>query len=149
MATSWTAGVWTLLAALGLLSVCRFGYCEASRTTSPTSGGRKEDHGPSSLERVKRGWVWNQFFVVEEYTGTEPLYVGKVRRPFYYYHSCVSGAFLKAIFWTSTFRKIAQKVPYLTPTNLDVPQRPRCVKYSRHPRWGKPHKILRNVDRQS
>lgn len=28
--------------------------------------------------RVKRGWVWNQFFVVEEYTGTEPLYVGKV-----------------------------------------------------------------------
>uniref|UniRef100_A0A674NJN4 Cadherin 22 n=1 Tax=Takifugu rubripes TaxID=31033 RepID=A0A674NJN4_TAKRU len=78
MATSWTAGVWTLLAALGLLSVCRFGYCEASRTSSPTSGGRKEDHGPSSLERVKRGWVWNQFFVVEEYTGTEPLYVGKI-----------------------------------------------------------------------
>jgi len=32
-----------------------------------------------SHERVKRGWVWNQFFVVEEYTGTEPLYVGKVR----------------------------------------------------------------------
>uniref|UniRef100_H3C5R5 Cadherin-22 n=1 Tax=Tetraodon nigroviridis TaxID=99883 RepID=H3C5R5_TETNG len=32
----------------------------------------------SSLERVKRGWVWNQFFVVEEYTGTEPLYVGKI-----------------------------------------------------------------------
>lgn len=30
--------------------------------------------------RVKRGWVWNQFFVVEEYTGTEPLYVGKVRK---------------------------------------------------------------------
>ncbi|XP_064420228.1 cadherin-22 [Latimeria chalumnae] len=29
-------------------------------------------------ERVKRGWVWNQFFVVEEYTGTEPLYVGKI-----------------------------------------------------------------------
>ncbi|KFV68389.1 Cadherin-22, partial [Dryobates pubescens] len=28
--------------------------------------------------RVKRGWVWNQFFVVEEYTGTEPLYVGKI-----------------------------------------------------------------------
>nr|XP_008519892.1 PREDICTED: cadherin-22 [Equus przewalskii] len=25
-----------------------------------------------------RGWVWNQFFVVEEYTGTEPLYVGKI-----------------------------------------------------------------------
>uniref|UniRef100_A0A8B9KQ30 Cadherin 22 n=1 Tax=Astyanax mexicanus TaxID=7994 RepID=A0A8B9KQ30_ASTMX len=31
-----------------------------------------------SHERVKRGWVWNQFFVVEEYTGTDPLYVGKI-----------------------------------------------------------------------
>lgn len=29
--------------------------------------------------RLKRSWVWNQFFVLEEYTGTEPLYVGKVR----------------------------------------------------------------------
>ncbi|XP_069740973.1 cadherin-22-like isoform X2 [Narcine bancroftii] len=28
--------------------------------------------------RAKRGWVWNQFFIVEEYTGTEPLYVGKI-----------------------------------------------------------------------
>ncbi|XP_059803490.1 cadherin-7a isoform X1 [Hypanus sabinus] len=28
--------------------------------------------------RVKRGWVWNQFFVLEEYTGTDPLYVGKL-----------------------------------------------------------------------
>lgn len=28
--------------------------------------------------RVKRGWVWNQFFVLEEYTGLEPLYIGKV-----------------------------------------------------------------------
>ncbi|XP_072306514.1 cadherin-20-like [Eucyclogobius newberryi] len=28
--------------------------------------------------RVKRGWVWNQFFVLEEYTGLEPLYIGKL-----------------------------------------------------------------------
>ncbi|XP_078056149.1 cadherin-20-like [Mustelus asterias] len=28
--------------------------------------------------RMKRGWVWNQFFVLEEYTGSEPLYVGKL-----------------------------------------------------------------------
>lgn len=79
MAPSWTAGAWTLLAALGLLSCCSFSWCEASRTSSSTSGGSTQDQGPSSLERVKRGWVWNQFFVVEEYTGTEPLYVGKVR----------------------------------------------------------------------
>uniref|UniRef100_A0A8B9K5P8 Uncharacterized protein n=1 Tax=Astyanax mexicanus TaxID=7994 RepID=A0A8B9K5P8_ASTMX len=31
-----------------------------------------------NLQRQKRNWVWNQFFVLEEYTGTDPLYVGKV-----------------------------------------------------------------------
>lgn len=30
------------------------------------------------LHRHRRSWVWNQFFVLEEYTGNEPLYVGKV-----------------------------------------------------------------------
>uniref|UniRef100_A0A8C7MWI5 Cadherin 7 n=1 Tax=Oncorhynchus kisutch TaxID=8019 RepID=A0A8C7MWI5_ONCKI len=29
-------------------------------------------------DRHKRSWVWNQFFVLEEYTGEEPLYVGKL-----------------------------------------------------------------------
>ncbi|KAI1891042.1 hypothetical protein AGOR_G00159800 [Albula goreensis] len=46
--------------------------------TSDASKGRAKDQGLMSHERVKRGWVWNQFFVVEEYTGTEPLYVGKI-----------------------------------------------------------------------
>ncbi|XP_061893800.1 cadherin-22-like [Entelurus aequoreus] len=68
MASVWT--FWTLLAAWGLLG-CR---CQASRTSGPSKG----EQGASSVERVKRGWVWNQFFVVEEYTGTEPLYVGKI-----------------------------------------------------------------------
>uniref|UniRef100_A0A8C1UXG9 Cadherin 7b n=1 Tax=Cyprinus carpio TaxID=7962 RepID=A0A8C1UXG9_CYPCA len=31
-----------------------------------------------TLQRQKRNWVWNQFFVLEEYTGTDPLYVGKL-----------------------------------------------------------------------
>lgn len=31
------------------------------------------------LNRVKRGWMWNQFSMQEEYTGTEYLYIGKVR----------------------------------------------------------------------
>jgi len=38
----------------------------------------------SSAQRVKRGWVWNQFFVLEEYMGSEPQYVGKVI--FYYFY---------------------------------------------------------------
>ncbi|XP_015680954.1 cadherin-22 [Protobothrops mucrosquamatus] len=40
--------------------------------------GAPGDGGLPGAGRVKRGWVWNQFFVVEEYTGTEPLYVGKI-----------------------------------------------------------------------
>ncbi|KAJ8393706.1 hypothetical protein AAFF_G00057590 [Aldrovandia affinis] len=31
-----------------------------------------------TLRRARRGWVWNQFFVLEEYTGLEPLYIGKL-----------------------------------------------------------------------
>lgn len=40
---------------------------------------RSSDPGPREvLHRPRRSWVWNQFFVLEEYTGNEPLYVGKV-----------------------------------------------------------------------
>lgn len=49
----------------------------AAGTPAPAPGARQD--GALGVGRVKRGWVWNQFFVVEEYTGTEPLYVGKVK----------------------------------------------------------------------
>lgn len=53
----------------------------AMRTAVEGPGlGQPGDPALLATGRVKRGWVWNQFFVVEEYTGTEPLYVGKVRR---------------------------------------------------------------------
>lgn len=29
-------------------------------------------------KRVKRGWMWNQFSVMEEYTGTDNQYIGRV-----------------------------------------------------------------------
>ncbi|XP_063318228.1 cadherin-12-like isoform X1 [Pelmatolapia mariae] len=34
--------------------------------------------GRLGAHRIKRGWVWNQFFVLEEYMGSEPQYVGKL-----------------------------------------------------------------------
>ncbi|XP_062859012.1 cadherin-12 [Trichomycterus rosablanca] len=34
--------------------------------------------GNGGFQRVKRGWVWNQFFVLEEYMGSDPQYVGKL-----------------------------------------------------------------------
>lgn len=50
----------------------------AAGTPAPAAPGAPQE-GALGTGRVKRGWVWNQFFVVEEYTGTEPLYVGKVK----------------------------------------------------------------------
>ncbi|XP_053430598.1 cadherin-22 isoform X3 [Nycticebus coucang] len=53
------------------------GHLWAAGTPAPSAPGARQD-GALGAGRVKRGWVWNQFFVVEEYTGTEPLYVGKI-----------------------------------------------------------------------
>lgn len=33
------------------------------------------------LQRSKRGWMWNQFFLLEEYAGNDHQYVGKVTCP--------------------------------------------------------------------
>uniref|UniRef100_A0A3P9J7C5 Cadherin-12 n=1 Tax=Oryzias latipes TaxID=8090 RepID=A0A3P9J7C5_ORYLA len=32
-----------------------------------------------TLKRVKRGWMWNQFSVMEEYTGTDYQYIGRLQ----------------------------------------------------------------------
>lgn len=39
---------------------------------------RQRRQGRPRIQRIKRGWVWNQFFVLEEYMGSDPQYVGKV-----------------------------------------------------------------------
>lgn len=38
--------------------------------------GRAEPPGPRS--RSRRSWIWNQFFVIEEYAGPEPVLIGRV-----------------------------------------------------------------------
>ncbi|XP_051562552.1 cadherin-22-like [Myxocyprinus asiaticus] len=77
MAPYWRAGAQALAISLGILQC--FGWLSAQTVrTSVGISGRNPDQSPMFHERVKRGWVWNQFFVVEEYTGTEPLYVGKI-----------------------------------------------------------------------
>ncbi|KAG7488251.1 hypothetical protein MATL_G00033630 [Megalops atlanticus] len=43
----------------------------AATMTEAESSGR-------ILQRSKRGWMWNQFFLLEEYTGTDYQYVGKL-----------------------------------------------------------------------
>uniref|UniRef100_A0A8C2C1U4 Cadherin-12 n=1 Tax=Cyprinus carpio TaxID=7962 RepID=A0A8C2C1U4_CYPCA len=49
---------------------------EWPRQTGPSAAGR--NGGSRGFQRVKRGWVWNQFFVLEEYMGSDPQYVGKL-----------------------------------------------------------------------
>ncbi|XP_011535391.1 cadherin-24 isoform X1 [Homo sapiens] len=39
--------------------------------------GSREHPGPALL-RTRRSWVWNQFFVIEEYAGPEPVLIGKL-----------------------------------------------------------------------
>ncbi|XP_051996721.1 cadherin-22-like [Xyrauchen texanus] len=77
MAPRWRGGARILAATLGILQCCVWLSAQTIRTSVGISG-RSPDQSLMSHERVKRGWVWNQFFVVEEYTGTEPLYVGKI-----------------------------------------------------------------------
>lgn len=54
----------------------------------------EEEHAGRSplLRREKRGWVWNQFFVLEEYTGLEPLYIGKVSLDYTHVHVLARGS---------------------------------------------------------
>ncbi|XP_007956281.1 cadherin-9 [Orycteropus afer afer] len=47
-------------------------YLPSKRTVDLT-----KDNG-KMLRRSKRGWMWNQFFLLEEYTGTDTQYVGKL-----------------------------------------------------------------------
>uniref|UniRef100_A0A3Q3VW40 Cadherin domain-containing protein n=1 Tax=Mola mola TaxID=94237 RepID=A0A3Q3VW40_MOLML len=74
------SGIYIALALLALLFPLRQRGCWGM---NPSSGDLEKsphsDPGPwEVLHRHKRSWVWNQFFVLEEFTGNEPLYVGKL-----------------------------------------------------------------------
>ncbi|XP_032407578.1 cadherin-7 [Xiphophorus hellerii] len=76
------SGICRALALLVLLFVLRGRGC-CCWGLSPSSGDgekslRSDPDSWEALHRNKRSWVWNQFFVLEEYTGNEPLYVGKL-----------------------------------------------------------------------
>lgn len=80
-----------------------------SGSARPLTEGPEDNLSDKLHQRMKRSWVWNQFFVLEEYTGTDPLYVGKVRAApegclVEYMHLCTRrpwqnmGSFSKCIF---------------------------------------------------
>lgn len=41
--------------------------------------GRNQQKWEISRSRRRRSWIWNQFFVIEEYAGPEPVLIGRVR----------------------------------------------------------------------
>ncbi|KAG7455070.1 hypothetical protein MATL_G00252560 [Megalops atlanticus] len=51
----------------------RHGPLKVTRNQTKLPDGEKEVH-----HRPKRGWIWNQFFVLEEHIGLDPQYVGKL-----------------------------------------------------------------------
>ncbi|XP_057168379.1 cadherin-10 isoform X3 [Ursus arctos] len=70
---------------LFLLWVCLPHFCSPEimfrRTPVPQKrilGARVPRSDGKILHRQKRGWMWNQFFLLEEYTGSDYQYVGKL-----------------------------------------------------------------------
>ncbi|KAM7401403.1 hypothetical protein PAMA_005544 [Pampus argenteus] len=47
--------------------------------TERGGGTEAEIRGDEVLKRVRRGWMWNQFFLQEEYTGSDYQYIGKLQ----------------------------------------------------------------------
>ncbi|XP_033707238.1 cadherin-24 isoform X1 [Tursiops truncatus] len=55
------------------------GWSCMGRLAAPAQAwaGSRGAPGPALL-RTRRSWVWNQFFVIEEYAGPEPVLIGKL-----------------------------------------------------------------------
>ncbi|XP_029437278.1 cadherin-24 [Rhinatrema bivittatum] len=63
------------------------GCCQGLPPGGETALGKRErapttnlvpEVTPRSLLRSRRSWVWNQFFVIEEYAGPEPVLIGRL-----------------------------------------------------------------------
>lgn len=61
-----------------LLQIIALFLCLSGMNQAEPSRSRSKPYFQSGRTRTKRSWVWNQFFVLEEYMGSDPLYVGKV-----------------------------------------------------------------------
>lgn len=72
-----TAGICPVLVCLCFVQRC---YGATHHTSiKVTRNQTKHIEGETEVHhRPKRGWVWNQFFVLEEHMGPDPQYVGKV-----------------------------------------------------------------------
>ncbi|GCB74386.1 hypothetical protein scyTo_0003476 [Scyliorhinus torazame] len=67
---------------LACFSIAHWSHAAPARNSTGTRASTRSRHGlgvkGQVLHRSKRGWVWNQFFVIEEYTGPDPVLVGRL-----------------------------------------------------------------------
>uniref|UniRef100_A0A673KWA1 Cadherin-8-like n=1 Tax=Sinocyclocheilus rhinocerous TaxID=307959 RepID=A0A673KWA1_9TELE len=63
-----------------LLKLISIFTCTSSnlQTASATIPRNRPSEGQRILSRAKRGWVWNQMFVLEEFSGPDPILVGRL-----------------------------------------------------------------------
>ncbi|KAJ8340002.1 hypothetical protein SKAU_G00346350 [Synaphobranchus kaupii] len=77
------ADLWTSLLLMWIMCVLHVSmapYGDQSKIVQTGSGGPREpSEGQRVLSRAKRGWVWNQMFVLEEFSGPDPILVGRAR----------------------------------------------------------------------
>nr|XP_020669646.1 cadherin-11 [Pogona vitticeps]XP_020669647.1 cadherin-11 [Pogona vitticeps] len=67
------------LICLGMVCYSLATMTEKQNHSRPSLHGHHEKGKEGQvLHRSKRGWVWNQFFVIEEYTGPDPVLVGRL-----------------------------------------------------------------------
>uniref|UniRef100_A0A3Q3QM33 Cadherin-12 n=1 Tax=Monopterus albus TaxID=43700 RepID=A0A3Q3QM33_MONAL len=73
--------LWILVDEVSVSALCppsqALGWSRTKRERARSLVGPMRN-GAAGFQRVKRGWVWNQFFVLEEYMGSDPQYVGKL-----------------------------------------------------------------------
>ncbi|XP_069489936.1 cadherin-24 isoform X2 [Ambystoma mexicanum] len=60
------------------VSGCLCDHHSTPPSMAEKSPGAAASASPEPLPRAKRSWVWNQFFVIEEYAGPEPVLIGKL-----------------------------------------------------------------------
>lgn len=78
MRISTTSCLCPFLVCLCFIQRC-YGASHHVTTKVPSKNQTKLANGETEVHhRPKRGWIWNQFFVLEEHMGTEAQYVGKV-----------------------------------------------------------------------
>uniref|UniRef100_A0A1A8BZ33 Cadherin 8, type 2 n=1 Tax=Nothobranchius kadleci TaxID=1051664 RepID=A0A1A8BZ33_NOTKA len=54
------------------------GQARSTQTGGPAAVASGLGEGQRLLSRAKRGWVWNQMFVLEEFSGRDPILVGRL-----------------------------------------------------------------------